>query len=99
LTPDDLTALSDGVSGPFWSLFKQHAETEWGRSGERFHAAVMKAATKNEADGHAYLQMVLFAQTEIAKLLQWPEEMAKQARQQEQRPVQVMPGSRRGPGL
>jgi hypothetical protein len=104
MTPDEQTALADGASSQFWTLFKAHVESEWGKGGERFTQAVQKAASKSDEDGVRYLQMTIFAQQEIQRLMSWPEEAARVAKldaareaDNHQTPYSVT--SRRGPGL
>jgi hypothetical protein len=97
MTPDEQTAIADGLGSPFWALFKQYVEAEWGQGGVRFDEAVERAASKDAENGHQYLQMVLFARKEIIKLLSWPEEVGRSAAAKAE--LQARPGSRRGPGL
>jgi hypothetical protein len=101
VTPDEQTAITDGLASPFWALFRTHAEAEWGQGGNRFALAVKQAAEKQGVDAVQYLRMVLFAQQEIQRLLQWPVEMAAQAKHTAPDGgfVRAMLGSRRGPGL
>jgi hypothetical protein len=101
MTPDEQTAITDGLAGPFWALFKQHAEAEWGQGGNRFALAVKQAAEKQGVDAVQYLRMVLFAQQEIQRLLLWPVEMAARAKPQAAPEgfIRGLVGSRRGPGL
>ncbi len=99
LTPPDLDTLKDGLSSPFWEWFQAHKEAEWGRGGARFHEAVMKAASKDEANGHAYLQMVIFAQAEIERLFMAPTEAYNKARQSRAVEMKLASPSRRGPGM
>ena len=94
----DATELDDldGIGGPFWARFKAHAITEWGPAGQRYQQAVKQAASKGDDSIHA-LRMVLFAQEEIGKLLQWPEERIAQIKGQAA--LVGLPSSRRGVGL
>lgn len=73
---DDLEALTDGLSSPFWAQFQTHVTREWGPAGLRYQQAVREAASKPEAV--VELQKILFAQEQILILMRWPSEKRNQ---------------------
>ena len=91
---DDLDGL---LTHPGYQRLMTYAGHEWGPAGARFQQAVQMAAAKPDTEATAFLRCILFAQTEIKRLLEHPAERVSQLRNK----AAVVPSgpSRRGTGL
>ena len=96
---DQLAVWQDGLTSDFWAQFRAHIEREWGKGGERFHLAVKQSLAKPDSDSLAMLRMVMFAQTEIERLLAYPSEQASRLKHEVLAARGAGEASRRGPGL
>jgi hypothetical protein len=92
-TSNELEDLEALLGSEGFARWRDHIVNEWGPAGERFQQAVKQAAVKEDTAATNHLRAVLFAQSEIEKLLVWPIERMRQI--QHQAPVQSGP-SRRG---
>lgn len=93
--------LESGLTSGFWQRVTNHVQREWGVAGERYQQAIKQAISGpsgGEADAVHRLKMITFAQTEIARVLQWPSERVAQLKHRTQQAA-AGPVSRRGPGL
>ena len=94
--------LESGVQSLFWGRVRAHYEREWGANGERYRQAIEQAVGggKSSDDAIHSLRMVVFAQKELARFLQWPDErLAHLRRTAAATEATAGSQSRRGPGL
>lgn len=68
--------LDQGLHSPFWRLFRQHVEAEWGAGGRRFEKTINDLADQiGDAETVVrQMQQVAVTRREILRLLKWPEE-------------------------
>lgn len=98
----ELDELQSGLTSGFWARLNRFALEEWGPSGERYQQAVKQAISGGlgtEVESVHRLKNITFAQAEILRLLQWPQERVAQLERLKQQHVSAQGGSRRGPGL
>lgn len=67
---NELEAISDGLTSPFWQWFCRYVQGEWGPSGLAYQQAVKKAAS--DANAVVELQKVLHTSEAMLALLQAP---------------------------
>lgn len=77
--------LERGLSSPFWQLLRAHIDEEWGAGGKRFERALVELADRNDDDATLVRQMqqIAVCRREILKLLDWPHEELRRAKEQE----------------
>lgn len=77
----EIEQLEALITSEGYHRWREHIVREWGPAGERYQQAVRTAAAKDDATAMHHLKAVLFAQTEIEKLLLWPIERLREIRQ------------------
>jgi hypothetical protein len=98
----ELDELDSLLTSGGWGRLTAHFDSEWGLAGQSYQEAIKRAIggpVGSEAEAVHRLKCVTFAQTEIARFMQWPAERVAQIRGQMERVVAGGGTSRRGPGL
>ena len=100
--PTELDELEAGVTSGFFARLKAFVEREWGPAGETYQQAVRKAISGplgSEEESVHRLKNIAFAQAEIQRLLQWPQERISHLKTRTAADARSGGLSRRGPGL
>ena len=77
--PERHDVFDRGLASPFWQLFRDHVEREWGAGGQRYARLLEQLADETGDEKVLLNQMrqVAVARREIQRLLQWPIEEMK----------------------